>query len=151
MKFTVWNKIKKVIMRYPENHGELLKDNEEPEKPDCIVCPNCGSNQWYEGPSGGMSTNIKCGGCGIWFNSTPFGLDYIGIKENIGETRKIRWYCPHCNDILDFGKVSQIFKYPTCPFCETPLKVCWTYKKLPHKFCDTCLERFRCFTKRGNF
>ena len=150
MKFTVWNKIKKVIMRYPDNHGELLKDDEEPEKPDCLVCPNCGSNQWYEGPSGGMSTNIKCGCCGLWFNSTPFGLDFIGIKELVGEKpKKIVWYCPHCK--TTHGNTLQYQKYPTCIGCKRALKVCWSYKNFPEAYCDTCDARFDCFTARGNF
>lgn len=137
-------------MRYPENHGELLKDGEEPQKPDSLVCPNCGSNQWYEGPSGGMSTNIKCANpdCGLWFNSTPFGLDFIGIKENVGEEKFIRWYCPECDDIRDFAL--EYGTYPHCPFCKTPLKVCWSHN-IPQKICDACPERFKCYTTRGNF
>lgn len=31
-------------------------------------CPDCGSSEFYEGPSGGGSTNFKCAGCGHWFN-----------------------------------------------------------------------------------
>jgi DNA-directed RNA polymerase subunit RPC12/RpoP len=31
-------------------------------------CPDCGSKEFYEGPSGGMSTNIRCGGCKHRFN-----------------------------------------------------------------------------------
>ena len=41
-------------------------------KPRCLmrklICPNCGSNTWYEGPSGGASTNIQCQGCACWAN-----------------------------------------------------------------------------------
>lgn len=32
-------------------------------------CPDCGSPKFYEGPSGGMSQNMKCAGCGHKFNS----------------------------------------------------------------------------------
>lgn len=38
------------------------------------ACPECGSTDWYEGPSGGMSTNYMCANdaCGAKFNFTPF-------------------------------------------------------------------------------
>ena len=44
-------------------------------------CPDCKTNpmQMLEGPSGGMSTNIKCAECGSKFNITPA----IGIAERI--------------------------------------------------------------------
>jgi hypothetical protein len=32
------------------------------------ACPDCGSEQLYEGPSGGMCTNVTCAGCGHRFN-----------------------------------------------------------------------------------
>ena len=35
------------------------------------ACPDCGSESFMEGPSGGAATNVKCNGCGHWFN---FGL-----------------------------------------------------------------------------
>ncbi len=135
-------------MEYPENHGKLLKNGEEPSS---IVCLNCGSNQWYKGPSGGMSTNIKCVGCGLWFNYTPFGLDFIGIKGNIGEEKKIVWYCPNCDiSIYNMGEVRE---YPTCGKCDKPLKVCWSFNlgKFPEKHCEVCSARFKCYTTRGNF
>jgi len=38
-------------------------------------CPECGSSDWYEGPSGGMSTNYMCANddCEAKYNFTPFG------------------------------------------------------------------------------
>jgi hypothetical protein len=38
--------------------------------PSPLRCPYCGGNEWYEGPSGGMSTNIMCANpdCEHWFN-----------------------------------------------------------------------------------
>lgn len=43
-------------------------------------CPDCdGIEGFYEGPSGGMSTNIQCIACKAWFNVTPL----IGIAERI--------------------------------------------------------------------
>lgn len=44
------------------------------------VCPKCGSaGGFYEGPSGGMSTNIECADCGQRYNVTPV----LGIAEKI--------------------------------------------------------------------
>ena len=34
-------------------------------------CPDCLSKEFAEGPSGSLSTNIKCCGCGAKFNVTP--------------------------------------------------------------------------------
>lgn len=34
-------------------------------------CPDCGGEGFLEGPSGGLSTNIKCATCGHRFNVTP--------------------------------------------------------------------------------
>lgn len=31
-------------------------------------CPDCGSEKFFHGPSGGMATNVKCAGCSHWFN-----------------------------------------------------------------------------------
>ncbi len=36
------------------------------------VCPDCGSKEFYEGPSGGICTNWKCAGCGSKFNIGGF-------------------------------------------------------------------------------
>lgn len=40
-------------------------------------CTYCGGGKFYEGPSGGLSTNVLCANpdCRHWFNHTPFGLD----------------------------------------------------------------------------
>lgn len=37
-------------------------------------CPDCGGDRFYEGPSGGTCTNIKCASpeCGSEFNVGPF-------------------------------------------------------------------------------
>jgi hypothetical protein len=31
-------------------------------------CPDCGSDDFQEGPSGGMSINMRCDSCHHWFN-----------------------------------------------------------------------------------
>jgi len=47
------------------------------------VCPDCGSDKWYEGPSGGMSQNVKCGGCGHYFNwALPVTIERIHISSD---------------------------------------------------------------------
>ena len=41
-------------------------------------CPDCGSKTFYEGPSGGMSTNVRCRGCKHWYNmSLPVCVERI--------------------------------------------------------------------------
>jgi len=146
-----WDKLKKKLKNRGFNVSIKEDDVKITEKDGKIYCPNCGSDQWYEGPSGGMAVNIKCANCGLWFNSTPFGLDFIGIKELAGESKKLRWYCPNCDTIEDVTKTSAIFKYPTCETCNTPLKVCWSYAEFPAKHCGKCSDRFKCYTERGNF
>lgn len=37
-------------------------------------CPDCGSEEFYEGPCGGMCQNMKCCKCGHKFN---FGLPIV--------------------------------------------------------------------------
>jgi hypothetical protein len=31
-------------------------------------CPDCGSKEFIQGPSGGMTVNVECAGCGSKFN-----------------------------------------------------------------------------------
>jgi hypothetical protein len=42
--------------------------------------PCCGNTKFIEGPSGGLSLNIKCAACGEWFNICP-EMEFI---EKIG-------------------------------------------------------------------
>ena len=125
------------------------KKNKEPDHEEQTCCPNCGSDQWYEGPSGGAAVNIKCADCGLWFNYTPFGLDFIGVKETGGEHKRIVWYCPQCK--LKVSINAGYGKYPTCPQCNRPLKVCWSCEDFPTEDCDKCDERFLCYTTKGNY
>jgi DNA-directed RNA polymerase subunit RPC12/RpoP len=49
------------------------------------ACPDCGSQNFKEGPSGGMATNVKCAGCGHWFNlALPLFIQRINIDSNGG-------------------------------------------------------------------
>lgn len=45
-------------------------------------CPDCGSEHIVEGPSGGASTNVKCTGCGHYFNlGIPLFVERIHCSE----------------------------------------------------------------------
>lgn len=47
------------------------------------ACPDCGSENFMEGPSGGMATNVKCRGCGHWFNlALPMFIERIHVTED---------------------------------------------------------------------
>lgn len=47
------------------------------------VCPDCGSDQFREGPSGGMSQNVRCAGCGHHFNwALPVAIERIHISSD---------------------------------------------------------------------
>jgi hypothetical protein len=46
---------------------------QQPVGPDFVewlsrVCPDCGGDEFMRGPSGGLSINIECVGCGARFN-----------------------------------------------------------------------------------
>jgi uncharacterized protein (DUF983 family) len=75
-------------------HGERLTQWEKNfiweclEKAGSIICPQCESTYMYEGPSGGMSTNIRCPRCGqgINFMLLPGRYDVSALDwcDNIG-------------------------------------------------------------------
>jgi ribosomal protein S27E len=47
------------------------------------VCPDCGGESMMEGPSGGGATNVKCNGCGHWFNlGLPLFIQRIHISKD---------------------------------------------------------------------
>lgn len=47
------------------------------------ICPDCGSEKFMEGPHGGAAVNIKCRGCGHWFNlGLPLFVQRIHMDEN---------------------------------------------------------------------
>ena len=61
----------KIIFDDDELKAAFLKHN---------ACPDCGSGSFMEGPSGGMSTNVKCNGCSHWFNlGLPLFIQRIHI------------------------------------------------------------------------
>ena len=46
------------------------------------ACPDCGSEQFMEGPTGGGAVNVKCRGCGHWFNlGLPLFIQRIHISD----------------------------------------------------------------------
>jgi len=46
------------------------------------ACPDCGSEAFYEGPSGGMATNVQCQGCGHWYNmGLPMFIQRIHVSD----------------------------------------------------------------------
>lgn len=55
------------------------------------ICPDCGSGDFYEGPRGGLSVNIKCAGCGSEFNVAMAGGSLL-VGERIGPRVGLR---PH--------------------------------------------------------
>lgn len=49
-----------------------------------VVCPGCTADQFYQGPRGGMSINVKCAGCGAAFNYSPVvGLSLIPCDDRL--------------------------------------------------------------------
>lgn len=51
-------------------------------------CPDCGSTELHEGPSAGSCTNVKCAGCGHWFNmGLPMFIERIHIPEFIANQK----------------------------------------------------------------
>ena len=44
------------------------------------ICPFCGSQQWFEGPHGGLCTNIFCKHCDVGINIGPGDFSEL-IKE----------------------------------------------------------------------
>lgn len=72
-------------------------------------CPDCGGGDFYEGPSGGMATNTKCGICGSFFNVSPFGVDRIHcVVHNIESFPKAKPFNKNMlkwnHVILDFNR-----------------------------------------------
>ena len=45
-------------------------------------CPDCGNDEFEEGPCGGGSQNVRCRKCGQWWNFMgPAGFERIGPKQ----------------------------------------------------------------------
>ena len=47
------------------------------------ACPDCGCESFREGPTGGLATNVRCNGCGHYFNfGLPLFIQRIHIRSN---------------------------------------------------------------------
>ncbi len=45
-------------------------------------CPLCASNNFLEGPHGGLSVNFQCAKCGAEFNDVgPFGIELLSASN----------------------------------------------------------------------
>jgi len=49
------------------------------------TCEKCGNDRFYEGPSGGASTNFICTKCRARYNVSPFGYQFVGIDPSPDE------------------------------------------------------------------
>jgi hypothetical protein len=69
--------MKKPMMQKLLDFCNRLKKSESEEEKWARVfyregkMPCCGSEEYYEGPSGGLCTNIKCANCGMRWNVAP--------------------------------------------------------------------------------
>lgn len=68
--------------RAPPLEADVETENKMP------TCTYCGGTKWFEGPSGGMSTNILCANphCRHWFNYTPPPLDLFDDLKRVEPT-----------------------------------------------------------------
>jgi hypothetical protein len=62
----------------------------EGEKSGKWKCPNCENDFLVEGPSGGLSQNIRCRTCGQGYNVSPLNIENIGINESWININKLR-------------------------------------------------------------
>lgn len=53
------------------------------------TCEKCGSDKFFEGPSGGVSTNYICANpkCRARYNVSPFGYQFVGFDPSEEDTR----------------------------------------------------------------
>lgn len=52
---------------------------------DKLTCPDCGGEDFLEGPHGGLAVNVKCSKCGCKLNITPLPNGKIWILERISD------------------------------------------------------------------
>jgi hypothetical protein len=66
------------------------------------LCVFCLSNEFYEGPAGGISINIKCGVCGSFFNdSGPFSFERIHWLDHHSSAKELSGYNAHTPNIIN--------------------------------------------------
>lgn len=64
-----WFKKKKNNLSFPVDPPPI--DDHETMFLFLDICPDCGCQEFYFGPEGGMSTNIMCAKCKSAFNAVP--------------------------------------------------------------------------------
>jgi hypothetical protein len=65
-------------------------------------CPDCKSESFYEGPTGGMSINIKCSVCGSFFNDSGlFGIERIHWFDHHNIAKDFTAYKAHTPKIIN--------------------------------------------------
>ncbi|RNJ49398.1 hypothetical protein [Methylocystis hirsuta] len=69
---------------------KIQKTPEPTPEPKYIICPNCGHDHFFEGPSGGVAMNIMCANCEQWFNYLGFGrnLSTLDSLHQVGRERR---------------------------------------------------------------
>lgn len=60
--------------------GDLLTDDEFAFLTRNSTCPDCQRGDLLEGPSGGLSTNLRCGSCSAEFNHHGFGANRLTAR-----------------------------------------------------------------------
>lgn len=50
-----------------------------------LVCPKCEGDEFYKGPEGGATMNVKCANCGHRMNVAFTGHGFLIINEDLGE------------------------------------------------------------------
>ncbi|MFW9871731.1 MAG: hypothetical protein ACFFG0_01425 [Candidatus Thorarchaeota archaeon] len=62
---------KDLCEKVEQDEEKLRMIEKELSKDKDLICPDCGSTEWYGGPRGGMCQNIMCGRCKHKFNIGP--------------------------------------------------------------------------------
>jgi hypothetical protein len=98
----MFNRFKKLLTRGERHSGKsagpsrkisasILSNTEELTKwfAENGSCPDCGCENWVEGPRGGLSQNVACAnsGCGAEFNVAR----YNGVVFHVD---RLRWVSP---------------------------------------------------------
>lgn len=61
--------------------AELTNEQKMKAKFEEGQCPDCGSTEFYEGPSGGLCINYECANCGSRFNVGMIGNSIIHFER----------------------------------------------------------------------
>src|SRR5690349_13378294 len=82
-----------IVHRTSQQSAAIFSSGGFGREPSMPKCTYCGGTEFYEGPSGGMSTNVLCANsnCRHWFNWTPVleKLDDLNRVEPTEEAKVI--------------------------------------------------------------